>query len=105
MPESSQPRAAPDALAAVPAADPSTLYVFTNGLFAVHRVKKIPAVCLKCAATTDVERRETRLAIGTGGAGLGIGGGVAGAAIANSLRHAGELFVPMIVGLVVLIGA
>jgi hypothetical protein len=82
--------------------DGASLYVMEQGLFVVDSEKKIPAVCLKCARTDDIERREQRFAIGTASTATGALGGILGASIANVVRNDRELLLPL-VGVVLLV--
>lgn len=99
MPDASNPYREPGAVSSQLA----PLYTFDQGQFVVDLEKKIPPVCLKCAARDHVERRESRLAVGTGGQAVGALGGIVGAMIANVARNDPSLFLPLVLGALVLV--
>lgn len=52
----------------------------------VDAEKKLPAICLKCAARKKIIRRSERLTTATASQGLGAVGGVCGAMVARTLK-------------------
>lgn len=94
MVESTNPYREPGAVPASRAA----LYTFDPTGFIVDVEKNIPSVCLKCASRETITRRDTRLAVGTGGRAMGALGGVGGAIIANVSRNDPSLFLPLVLG-------